>query len=38
MKIKTGQRVEEYKKFLETIKQEMYKISSIPKGLLDLKK
>ena len=32
------QRVEKYEKLLETIKQEWYKISSIPKVLLDYKK
>ena len=32
------QRVEKYEKLLETIKQEMYKMSSIPKALLDSKK
>jgi len=38
MKIKIGQRIKEYEKLLETIKQEMYKMSSIPKALLDSKK
>ena len=33
-----GQRLDEDKKLLETIKQEMYNISSIPKALLDSKK
>lgn len=32
------QRVEKYEKLLETIKQEMYKMPSIPKVLLDSKK
>ena len=32
------QRVEKYEKLLETIKQEMYKMPSIPKALLDSKK
>lgn len=32
------QRLEEYKKLLETIKQEFYKMSSIPKALFDSKK
>lgn len=32
------QRLEEYKKYLEFIKQEIAKISSVPKALLDDKK
>ena len=32
------QRLEKYEKLLETIKQEMYKTSFIPKALLDSKK
>lgn len=32
------QRVEKYEKLLETIKQEFYKMSSIPKALFDSKK
>ena len=32
------QRIEKYEKLLETIKQEMYKMSSIPKVLPDSKK
>lgn len=32
------QRVEKYEKLLETIKQEMHKMSSIPKVLIDSKK
>ena len=32
------QKIEEYKKLLETIKQEMYKTYFVPKALLDSKK
>lgn len=32
------QRIKEYKKLLETIKQEMYKTYFVPKALLDSKK